>query len=73
MPLSDAERQKRYRERMGDQGVKRYQIMLPEPVVERVGVLTRVLNCTKGELLTRLIEQEYRSVTGVEPHDQPRI
>jgi hypothetical protein len=30
MPLSDAERQQRYRERKEAQGAKRYQIMLPQ-------------------------------------------
>lgn len=60
MPLSDAERQKRYRERMEAEGVKRYQIMLPQSVAEQVRELTKTLNCTKGELFTRLIEEEHQ-------------
>jgi len=62
MPLSDAERQKRYRERMEAESVKRYQIMVPQSVAEHVRELTDTLNCTKGELFTRLVEQEYRLV-----------
>lgn len=64
MPLSDAERQKRYRERMEAEGVKRYQIMLPQSVAEQVRELTSRLNCTKGELFTRLIEEEYKALRG---------
>ena len=60
MPLSDAERQQRYRERMEAEGVKRYQIMLPQSVAEQVRELTGALNCTKGELFTRLIEEEHK-------------
>ena len=62
MPLSDAERQKRYRERMSAESVKRYQIMVPQSVAEQVRELTDALNCTKGELFTRLVEQEYKLV-----------
>lgn len=62
MPLSDAERQKRYRERMEAEGVKRYQIMLPQSVAEQVRELTNALNCNKGDLFTRLIEKEYKRV-----------
>ncbi len=60
MPLSDAERQKRYRERMEAEGVKRYQIMVPQSVAEQVRELTDTLKCTKGELFTRLVEQEHK-------------
>jgi len=63
MPLSDAERQKRYRERMEAECVKRYQIMLPQSVAEQVRELTDTLNCTKGELFTRLVEQEYKLIS----------
>ncbi len=66
MPLSDAERQKRYRERMEAEGVKRYQIMLPQSVAEQVRELTGMLNCTKGELFTRLIEDEYKTIRGTD-------
>jgi hypothetical protein len=59
MPLSDAERQKRYRERMGAESVKRYQIMVPQSVAEQVRELTDALNCTKGELFTRLVDDEW--------------
>lgn len=52
MPLPDAERQ------------KRYQIMLSQSVAEQVRELTSLLNCTKGELFTRLIEEEYKSIKG---------
>ncbi len=62
MPLSAAERQKRYRERMDAEGVKRYQINLPESVAEKVREMTYALNCTKGELFTRLIEEEYQRI-----------
>lgn len=62
MPLSDAERQRRYRQRMEAEGLKRYQIMVPQSVVEQVRELTRVLNCTKGELFTRLIDEKYKQL-----------
>lgn len=60
MPLSDAERQKRYRERMEADGVKRYQVLVPNSVAEHVRELTATLNCTKGELFSRLVEEEYK-------------
>jgi hypothetical protein len=63
MPLSDAERQRRYRERMEAEGLKRYQIMVPQSVADQVRELTDILNCTKGELFTRLIEKEHKRVT----------
>ncbi len=63
MPLSDAQRQKRYRERMEAEGVKRYQIMVPETTAQHVNELTNALNCTKSELFTRLIENEYKTIT----------
>ena len=59
MPLSDAERQKRYRRRMGAEGVKRYQVMVPNSVAEQVRAVTSALGCTKSELFTRLIEEEF--------------
>ena len=54
---------KRYRERMTAENVKRYQIMVPQSVAEQVRELTDTLNCTKGELFTRLVEKEYKRVT----------
>lgn len=60
MPLSDAERQKRYRERLQSVGVKRYQLTLPQTVVEQVQTLTSTQQCTKSELFSRLIEAEYK-------------
>ncbi|MCV6614444.1 MAG: hypothetical protein OIF35_05660 [Cellvibrionaceae bacterium] len=62
MPLSDADRQKRYRERMEAGGVKRYQVMLPQSVAEQVRELTSALNCTKGELFTQLIDEKYKQL-----------
>lgn len=59
MPLSDAERQKRYRRRMGAEGVKRYQVMVPNSVADQVRAMTDALGCTKSELFTRLIEEEF--------------
>ena len=60
MPLSDAERQKRYRERIQAEGVKRYQLQLPQSVAEQVHTLTTTQHCTKSELFSRLIEAEYQ-------------
>lgn len=59
MVLSPADRQKRYRERMKAEGVKRYQVMLPQSVAEKVTKLTVTLNCNKSELFTRLVEREF--------------
>ncbi len=66
LPLSDAESQKRYRERMEVEGVKRYQIMLPQSVAEQVRELAGMLNCTRGELFTCLIEEEYKTIRGTD-------
>lgn len=60
MPLSDAERQKRYRERTEAEGVKRYQLLLPQSVAEQVHALTTTQQCTKSDLFSRLIEAEYQ-------------
>lgn len=62
MPLSDAERQQRYRERKEAQGAKRYQIMLPHSVAEQVREICQHHNCTKAELFTRLIAEEHERV-----------
>lgn len=62
MPLSEAERQQRYRERMEAEGVKRYQLMVPNEVATQVKNITQQLNCTKTELFTRLIQEEYRRI-----------
>lgn len=62
MPLSDAERQKRYRRRIEAEGVKRYQVMVPNTVAEQVKVMTGSLGCTKSELFARLIEEEYQRI-----------
>ena len=67
MPLSEAQRQKRYRNRKKSEGVKRYQVMLPQTVAEQVRELTQEFNCTKGELFSQLIEQEYSKLTNNKP------
>ena len=67
MPLSEAQRQKRYRNRKKSEGVKRYQVMLPQTVAEHVRELTQEFNCTKGELFSQLIEQEYSKLTNNQP------
>ncbi len=59
MALSPADRQKRYRERMNAEGVKRYQVMVPQSVAEKVNRLTVTLNWNKSELFTRLVESEF--------------
>jgi hypothetical protein len=64
VPLSDAERQQRYRERKEAQGAKRYQIMLPQTVAVKVREICKDQNCTKAELFTRLIDEEHQKVGG---------
>ena len=62
MPLTEAERQQRYRDRMEAEGVKRYQLMVPNDVANQVKIITQQLKCTKTELFTRLIQEEYRRI-----------
>lgn len=62
MPLSEAERQKRYRDRMEAEGKKRYQVLVANQIADHVQELCDRLDCTKGELFSRLIEEEYQRV-----------
>ncbi|ASP39599.1 hypothetical protein CHH28_13365 [Bacterioplanes sanyensis] len=62
MPLSEAERQKRYRQRVQAKGKKRYQVLVSSQVAEHAQELCERLDCSKGELFSRLIEDEYQRV-----------
>ena len=63
MPLTDAERQQRYRERKEAQGAKRLQVMVSQSVAEQVREICQHQKLTQAELFTRLIDEEYQRMT----------
>lgn len=60
MPLTDAERQHRYRKKIDAQGKKRYQLVVPQSTADQVSKLCELKKCTKSKLFTDLVENEYK-------------
>lgn len=59
MALSNTERQRRYRSRIQRGELQKVHVVLPGEVGAKLNYLTAALNCSKAELLGRIILEEW--------------